>query len=183
MDTTIVILLIIVVVLVAGGLAWTLMQRRRSEELRERFGPEYDRTVSQLGDQRQAEAELAARQKRVESFKLQPLAPADRGRFVEEWRATQARFVDEPAAAIQAADQLVAEAMRARGYPVGDFEQRAADISVDHPNVVENYRAARAIALANERGEASTENLRQAMVYYRALFQDLLETREREVTQ
>ena len=114
MDTTIVILLVVVVVLVAGALAWMLMQRRRSEELRERFGPEYDRTVSQLGDQRQAEAELAARQKRVEGFKLQALAPADRGRFVEEWRATQARFVDEPAAAIQAADQLVAEAMRAR---------------------------------------------------------------------
>ena len=181
MDTTIVILLVVVVVLVAGALAWMLMQRRRSEELRERFGPEYDRTVSQLGDQRQAEAELAARQKRVEGFKLQALAPADRGRFVEEWRATQARFVDEPADAIQAADQLVAEAMRARGYPVGDFEQRAADISVDHPNVVENYRAARAIALANERGQASTEDLRQAMVYYRALFQDLLETREKEV--
>jgi hypothetical protein len=119
----------------------------------------------------------------VERLDIRALTSEERERFAQAWQATQARFVDEPAAAITEADQLVAEAMRARGYPVGDFEQRTADISVDHPNVVSNYRAARAIAAANERGEANTEDLRQAMVHYRALFEDLLETREREVAQ
>jgi len=181
MDTTVGILLVIVLVIVVGAVAWTMMQRRRTEELRQRFGPEYDHTVSQLGDQHQAEAELQARQKRVERLNIQPLVPAERDRFVAAWRSTQARFVDEPTAAITEADRLVAEVMRARGYPVGDFEQRAADISVDHPDMLENYRAAHTIALANDRGQASTEDLRQAMVHYRALFEDLLETREREI--
>ncbi|HEX9441995.1 MAG TPA: hypothetical protein VF909_20065 [Roseiflexaceae bacterium] len=181
MDISVGVLVAIVLVIAIGVVAWMWMQRRRTEELREKFGPEYERAVNELGDQRQAEAELAARQKRVMGFDIQPLAPAERERFIEAWRSTQARFVDEPAAAIAEADRLVAQAMQARGYPVGDFEQRAADISVDHPNVVENYRAARAIALRNERGEANTEDLRQAMVHYRALFEDLLETREREV--
>jgi hypothetical protein len=183
MDTSVAILLAIILVIVVGAVAWSLMQRRRTEDLRARFGPEYDRAVHELGDQRQAEAELEARQKRVERLDIQPLSTSERDRFAEAWRATQARFVDEPAAAITDADRLVAEVMRARGYPVGDFEQRAADISVDHPNVLANYRAAHRIALANERGEANTEDLRQAMVHYRALFEDLLETREREVAQ
>ena len=183
MDTSTAVILAIAVILVVGIVAWIMMQRRRSEELRKRFGPEYDRVISERGDTRQAESELAARQKRVEGFDIHPLASGERERFMEAWRSTQARFVDAPAAAIKEADRLVTEIMRARGYPVGDFEQRAADVSVDHPTVVENYRAARAIALANERGEAGTEELRQAMVHYRALFEDLLETREKEVAQ
>jgi hypothetical protein len=183
MDTSTAVILAIAVILIVGIVAWIMMQRRRTEELRKRFGPEYDRVMSERGDARQAESELAARQKRVEGFDIHPLAPGERERFIEAWRSTQARFVDAPAAAIKEADRLVTEVMRARGYPVGDFEQRAADVSVDHPTVVENYRAARAIALANERGEAGTEELRQAMVHYRALFEDLLETREKEVAQ
>src|SRR3954447_3192416 len=182
MDTSTIIILAIVVVLIVGAVAWITMQRR-TEELRKRFGPEYDRVISERGDARQAESELAARQKRVDRFDIHPIAPADRERFIEAWRTTQARFVDAPSEAIKDADRLVNEVMRARGYPVGDFEQRAADISVDHPIVVENYRAARAIAVANERGGTSTEDLRQAIVHYRALFEDLLETREKEVAQ
>jgi len=183
MDTSVVILLVIILIIAVGAVAWTMLQKRRTENLRERFGPEYDHTIRELGDQREAEAELEARQKRVERLNIRPLESAERERFVTAWRSTQAQFVDEPAVAITAADRLVAEVMRARGYSIGDFEQRAADISVDHSNVLANYRAAHAIALANERGEANTEDLRQAMVHYRALFEDLLETREREVAQ
>jgi hypothetical protein len=182
MDTSTAIILAIVVILIGGAVAWIMMQRRTGE-LRKRFGPEYDRVISERGDARQAESELAARQKRVDRLDIHPIELAERERFTEAWRATQARFVDAPAEAIKDADRLVAEVMQARGYPVGDFEQRAADVSVDHPIVVENYRAARAIALANERGETGTEDLRQAIVHYRALFEDLLETREREVAQ
>jgi hypothetical protein len=182
MDTLVIVLVLLVLAVAVGAAAWMSMQRRRTEELRERFGPEYDHAVQELGDQHQAEAELQARQKRVERLKIQPLEPAERDRFVTAWRSTQAQFVDDPAGAIAEADRLVAEVMRARGYPVGDFEQRAADISVDHPDVLEHYRAAHTIALANERGQTNTEDLRQAMVHYRALFEELLETREREVS-
>jgi hypothetical protein len=180
MDTTTVIIIVALIVVI-GIVAVVMMQRRRTEGLRKQFGPEYDRAVSDLGDQRQAEAELAARQERVQKLDIRDLSAEDRERYIDTWHSTQSRFVDEPAAAITEADRVVAEVMRARGYPVGDFEQRVADISVDHPHVVSNYRAAHAIALANERGEASTEDLRQAMVYYRSLFEDLLETKEKEV--
>jgi len=182
MDTATVLILAVVVIVIVGAVAWMMMQRR-SEDLRKRFGPEYDRVISERGDARQAESELAARQKRVDTFDIRPLEAAERDQFIDAWRATQARFVDAPAEAINDADRLVSEVMQARGYPVGDFDQRAADVSVDHPTVVENYRAARAIAVANQRGDASTEDLRQAIVHYRALFEDLLETREREVAQ
>jgi hypothetical protein len=181
MDTTTGIIIVALIVVI-GIAAVLLLQRRRTEDLRKQFGPEYDRAVSDHGDQRQAEAELLARQERIQKLDIRELSPQDRERYNETWRSTQSRFVDEPAAAIKEADRVVAEVMRARGYPVGDFEQRVADISVDHPRVVSNYRAAHTIALANERGEASTEDLRQAMVYYRSLFEDLLETKEREVT-
>jgi len=174
MDTGIVIVIVLLVVI--GTVAWIVMQRRRSEGLRKRFGPEYQRAVDELGDQRRAESELAAREKRVEKFDIRPLTTQEHERFTQAWRSTQSDFVDDPSAAIKQAERLVTDLMRTRGYPMGDFDQRAADISVDHPNVVENYRAARAIAIANERGEASTEQLRQAMVHYRALFEDLLET-------
>jgi hypothetical protein len=181
MDTTTGIIIAVALVVVVAIVAALMMQRQRTEDLRKRFGPEYDRAISDHGDQRQAEAELMARQERVQKLNLRDLSPEDRERYIETWHSTQSQFVDEPAAAIKEADRVVAEVMRARGYPVGDFEQRVADISVDHPQVVSNYRAAHAIALANERGEASTEDLRQAMVYYRSLFEDLLETKEKEV--
>ncbi len=170
------IVLVIALLVVIGAVAWIVMQRRRSEQLRERFGPEYQRTVDQLGDPRRAESELAAREKRVEKFDIRPLTAQEHEHFTQAWRSTQSHFVDDPSTAIKDAERLVTDLMRTRGYPMGDFDQRAADISVDHANVVENYRAARAIAIANERSAASTEQLRQAMVHYRALFDDLLET-------
>ncbi len=157
-------------------------QRQRSDMLRERFGPEYQRTVEQVGDRRKAEAELAARTKRVQEFDIHPLAPRERDQFLREWQATQARFVDDPQGAVTEADHLVVQAMQARGYPMESFDQRVADISVNHPDVVQNYRAARDIALRNEQGQATTEDLRQAMVYYRDLFNDLLETTDMEKT-
>jgi hypothetical protein len=174
MDTGIV--LVVVLLVVIGAVAWIVMQKRRSEGLRERFGPEYQRAVEEIGDPRQAESELAAREKRVDKLDIRPLTTQELDRFTQAWRAAQSHFVDEPTAAIKQADRLVTDLMRTRGYPIGNFDQRAADISVDHPAVVENYRAARAIAIANDRGEASTEQLRQAIVHYRALFEDLLET-------
>jgi hypothetical protein len=179
--TLIVIIIVVALVVVAVGV-WMYLQKRRTEQVRERFGPEYDRAVTEHGDQRGAQAELEARQKRVEQLDIRSLSPSDRARFADAWRATQAHFVDDPSAAIGEADRLVTDVMKARGYPIGDFEQRAADVSVDHPRVVENYRAARDTALRNERGQASTEDLRQAMVHYRALFEDLLESGTPEQT-
>ena len=164
-----------VLVLVAVGL-YAYQSRRRRDELRNRFGPEYDRTLSATGDPAEADAILAKRLDRVARFKLHPLNQAQRDSFTREWQRIQARFVDDPQGAVTEADRLVGEAMAARGYPVGDFEQRVADISVDHPDVVMNYRAAREIAQQHAQGRASTEDLRQAMVHYRALFRDLLET-------
>jgi hypothetical protein len=170
---------LVVLLLAALGLAaWAFTQKRRTEELRDRFGPEYERAVHTTGDTRQAQAELEARQKRVEALNIRTLDPDERQRFADRWQATQAHFVDDPSGAIQDANDLVKDVMEARGYPVSDFEQRAADISVNHADVVTHYRAARAIALANERGEADTENLRQAMVHYRALFEELLEAHD-----
>ena len=173
MDTTII--LVIVLLIVIGTVAWITMQRRRSEGLREQFGPEYKRAVDELGDPQRAEAELEARAKRVEKFNIRPLTAQEQQRFAEAWNSTQSHFVDEPVSAIKQAERLVTDLMRTRGYPIGDFDQRAADISVDHPGVVEHYRAARTIAIANERANADTEQLRQALMYYRALFDDLLE--------
>jgi hypothetical protein len=180
MDQTTLLIVVVAAIVVVAIVAWLLVQRRRTDTLHERFGPEYERTVNEVGDRRRAEAELEARAKRVERLAIQPLSPSDREGFAEAWRATQARFVDDPTAAITEADRLVNQVMRTRGYPMSDFDQRAADISVDHPGVVEHYRAAHDIALRSERGEASTEELRQAMVHYRALFEDLLETGEAE---
>jgi len=153
-----------------------LLQRRRSAALRERFGPEYQHAVDQFGDERKAETELAAREKRVRSLNIRALSPQEQARFADAWKGAQARFVDAPSRAASEADILVKELMQVRGYPVGDFEQRAADISVDHPDVVSNYRAAREIAVRNNAGKATTEDIRQAMVFYRSLFEELLET-------
>jgi hypothetical protein len=175
MDPSVWIILLVVLVVV-GGATVLYLQQQRTRQLRSRFGPEYDRSVRELGGRRRAEAELERRQERIAHLDICPLSGEDRDRFTEAWRSVQALFVDDPARAIAEADRLVTEVMRLRGYPVSDFEQRAADISVDHPRVVENYRAAYAIARRRERGEANTEDLRQAMVHYRALFEDLLET-------
>lgn len=153
-----------------------LARRRASERLRQRFGPEYDRTVREVGAVDKAEAALRAREARVERLNIRRLSQDDAVRFASAWRDVQTLFVDDPPRAITDADSLVAEVMHARGYPVADFDQRVDDVSVDHPKVVTNYRAARDIAQAHARGQASTEDLRQAMVHYRALFTDLLET-------
>jgi hypothetical protein len=150
------------------------VRRRRSRALADRFGPEYDRAVETAGKRSKAEAELAARTKHVEQLQIRPLNTAERDRYSQLWRVAQERFVDSPPLAVAEADQLVAEVMRVRGYPTTDFEQRAADISVAHPHLVTNYRAAHAIAVNSAGNRATTEDLRQAMVHYRALFEELL---------
>ena len=172
---------IIAVIILAAVVVWLLLDRRNSRRLQSRFGPEYERTVRESGDRRRAERDLERREKRVERLHLQPLPLRDRERFLAVWRADQARFVDDPAGAVTDADRLVQEVMRLRGYPVADFEQRVEDISVDHPHLVQNYRAAREVAMRHRRGEATTEDLRKALVFYRGLFDELLETPQ-EVT-
>jgi hypothetical protein len=170
-------LIVVAVVIVAAlGAIWLVWQGRRRAHLRERFGPEYQREVERHGNLSKAEAALAAREKRVARLHIKPLMADDAARFAHEWRAIQTRFVDDPRGAVTEADKVVGEVMLARGYPVGEFEQQVADISVDHPDVVMNYRAARDIAEDHARGRASTEDLRQAMVHYRALFRDLLDS-------
>ena len=167
---------IAVTVMVAAGIAiWFFIRKRRTERLRTQFGgTEYTRAVKEGGGRRQAEAVLDKRAERVEGLHIRPLGPGDRARFVESWRRVQARFVDGPGGAVTEADQLLGDVMSTRGYPVGDFEQRAADISVDHPSVLENFRAAHEIAVRQTRGQASTEELRQAMIHYRTLFEELV---------
>lgn len=169
-------LVIVLLIALVAVVAWFAYQRQQSNRLKERFGPEYERTVGEVGDRRQAETELQERAKRVQQLNIRPLEPAERDRFASEWRTAQTRFVDEPGAAVGDADRLIGQVMEARGYPVDDFEQRAADVSVDHGNVVQHYRAAHDIALRQRGDGADTEDLRQAMVHYRALFDELLET-------
>lgn len=172
------IIAIVVGVLVLAVVGWLVWQRQRSEQLRARYGPEYERTVTQVGDKRRAESELVKRQQRVEQLDIRPLSAEQQSGYLRQWRAVQTRFVDDPKSAVTDADRLVEDVMRTRGYPVSDFDQRAADLSVHHPRVVDNYRSARDIAHRHRRGEATTEDLRQAMVFYRELFEDLLEDRE-----
>ena len=175
MDTTTLISVIVLIgIAVLAVAAIIYLQKRRSEGLRSRFGPEYDRTMRESKDRSHAEAALEARKKRVERLNIRPLTPADTARFTESWHMVQTRFVDDPKGAIAEADQLLGDVMSTRGYPVTDFNQRTADISVDHPRVVENYRAAHEIALRHAQGQASTEDLRQAMIHYRTLFMDLV---------
>jgi hypothetical protein len=180
MQDQLVLILLVALVIAVGVAIWLYMRQRRTETLRGRFGPQYDRTLQRSGDRHTAEATLQERQERVEHLRLRPLASRERDQFAEQWRSAQAQFVDDPKGAIGQADQLVGEVMQVRGYPVGDFEQRAADISVDHPQVVDNYRKAHRLALKSERSGAETEELRQAMVHYRALFEDLLETEQKQ---
>jgi len=167
------------VIVIAGIAAWLFFRKRHTGRLRTQFGEaEYDRAVKEVGGRRYAEAELKERTERVESLNIRPLAAGDRARFVELWRSVQARFVDGPGGAVTEADQLLRDVMSTRGYPVTDFEQRAADISVDHPLVMENYRTAHAIAIRQTQGRANTEDLRQAMIHYRTLFEELVGERE-----
>lgn len=168
------VLVLVVAAIVVAALIFVVARKRRSQKLRERFGPEYDRVVSKEGDVRKGEQVLAFRQEHREKYKIRPLSPTDRSTFNHRWNEVQGQFVDDPKGAVTLAESLVTDVMQARGYPITDFEQRAADISVDHPVVVENYRAARDISLRHNRGQASTEDLRQAMVHYRALFEELL---------
>jgi hypothetical protein len=176
-QTLIVAVVVAIAVIIAIFLFMRERRRTQSRHLQQRFGPEYERVVKTVGDREKAEAELAAREKRVEKLHLIALPAAEAARFTQEWEALQARFVDNPTQVVGEADRLVRELMLKRGYPMGDFERRAADISVHHPAVVENYRAAQVIAGRNLRGQASTEELRKAVVHYRALFEELLETR------
>jgi hypothetical protein len=168
---------LVVAVLAVGIAIFIYAQMQRTKRLKSKFGREYDRLVDQYGNPKKAEEDLAHREKRVEKFHVRNLDPGEADRFSNAWREEQARFVDNPREAVANADQLVADLMKARGYPISDFDQRAADISVDHPLVVDNYRAAHAIAIRDARGEGSTEDLRQAMVHYRTLFEDLLDRR------
>jgi hypothetical protein len=167
--------LVAILVIALAAAAVLLVRQRRSQQLREGFGPEYERTIAETGDRRSAESELAERRERRAKLEIRELDPDARDRYAERWRAAQRTFVDQPAAAVAEADRLVAEVMHERGYPVEeDFERRAADVSVDHPVVVENYRAAHSISTRAVRDEASTEDLRQALVHFRALFAELL---------
>jgi hypothetical protein len=175
MDTWVWIVIGVVAAIVVVGILATALRTRRSRSLQDQFGREYDRTVDRTGGRREAERELAERQKRHEELDLRPLSHDARERYLQEWRATQGRFVDDPTGAVSEADDLVQRVMGDRGYPVDDFEQRAADISVEHPDLVEKYRTADGIARASERGEASTEDLRHSVRHYRALFVELLE--------
>ncbi|HTT82495.1 MAG TPA: hypothetical protein VMF67_03355 [Rhizomicrobium sp.] len=172
----IIIIAVVVAVVIAAIVAYAIYRRKRREELQRRFGSEYDRAVQAHGSESKAEAALENRRKRVESLPLRDLDQAERERFLERWKAVQLAFVDSPRGALTEADDVVVAAMRARGYPVADFEQRAADISVDHPRVTENYRAAHAVDARLRAGQAvTTEDLRTAMIHYRALFDELLQ--------
>lgn len=177
LTTTQIILIVAVIVVIIAAVALYL-QRRRSERLRQHFGPEYDRTMAESGGRRRAEHVLEERADRVKKFHLRPLSSEDKARYTEQWDHVQAHFVDAPAGAVAEADQLLGDVMATCGYPMSDFEQRAADISVDHPIVTQNYRAAHEIATRQAKGQASTEDLRRAMIHYRALFDDLVSERK-----
>jgi hypothetical protein len=169
--------LVVVVILIIAALAWLYVRKRRTTtaDLRQRFGPEYERAVRQHGSERKAEAKLEDREKRVEKLNIRDLDPMEHERFLQRWESVQSRFVDSPKGAVAEADDLVSSLMKTRGYPVSDFDQRAADISVDHPRVVENYRSAHEIALRVGTSGATTEDLRTAMIHYRSLFEELVQ--------
>jgi hypothetical protein len=175
MDTHTALISVIAFILgaVFGAAAIYAAQQGRRKRLKEKFGPEYDRTVAETGSRLEAEAVLEHRQRRVQQLHVRPLSPAERARFVEGWREIQARFVDDPSGALKEADRLVGEVMATEGYPMLDFEQRAADISVDHPVVTDNYREAHRVAVRDKEGNATTEELRKAMIHYRTLFDEL----------
>ena len=174
MDSSTAIAIAVVAVIIVAVILFLAMREQRRAKLRSRFGPEYERTLEDVGDRRRAEHELHERQKRVSKFEIRPLSVSERDHFISHWHIIQAEFVDEPRQTLAKADDLLTEVMRARGYPTEDFEQRSADLSVDHPSVVQNYRAGRDIAVRQKHGEGSTEDLRQAMIHFRALFDELV---------
>ncbi len=173
--TTATILILIGVIVIVAIAAYLIFRRQRSRKLRSHFGPEYERAIQQYGESAKAEEALAARQKRMEKVNIRPLTEPERDRFAALWTGVQSRFVDDPAGAIREADHLVTDVMVARGYPMTDFARRADDLSVDHPYIVSNYRMAHEIALRDQSGEASTEDLRKAVVCYRKLFEELVD--------
>lgn len=171
-----VVVISVLVLLIFGGiLGWIFYRSRRSAQLQDKFGPEYQHTVEVMGNAHKAESELNARKKHVEALEIRPLTQVEKDRYQTDWIAVQSKFVDEPGKAVVDADHLIMEVMQLRAYPVADFEQRAADLSVQYPDLVSNYRAARLIAIKNEQKTANTEELRQAMIYYRSLFDELLD--------
>jgi hypothetical protein len=176
MTTSTVIILVLVIAVIAL-VAAMLLQRSKTRKLRSKFGPEYDRVVDREGNTRRAEAVLDSRKKRVDNFEIRRLSKEECHRFAEQWRVVQERFVDDPRQSVAEADQLINTALEARGYPMADFEQRAADISVEHPRVVEDYRIAHDVAMRDRRGQTSTEDLRRAMQHYRNLFEHVLDTK------
>ena len=177
MNSTYIIIAVVLVLVIMGAImAPNFARRKRSERLHGQFGTEYDHTVQALGDEKKAHAELDERQKHVKTLNIRPLSVGERERYSADWAAVQSKFVDEPGQAVVDADGLIMEVMQLRAYPVSDFDQRAADVSVSYPALVSNYRAAREIAIKNKQHEANTEELRQAMIYYRSLFQELLGT-------
>ena len=176
--TTTTIIAIVIVIAAIVTIALLLARRNKTVGLQRRFGKEYDRTVTERGSEREAQAVLEQRENRVAHFNIHRLSPAERDRYAEAWREVQSRFVDDPKGAVIEADDTVMSVMQAEGYPISDFAQRAADLSVDHPNVVQNYRTAHEITVRHREGRATTEDLRQAMIYYRSLFEDLLNGRK-----
>ena len=171
-QSTLLILIAVAVVVVAIGIF--AYRRWGTRRLQSRFGAEYVRAIDTHDNQNQAESDLREREKRAKQLQIRPVAPTDRARFVDSWRGIQARFVDDPGTAVTQADTLLGEVMTVRGYPVGDYEQRSADVSVDHPDMVQHYHVAHAIAVKRENGQADTEDLRNAMISYRAIFDDLV---------
>jgi hypothetical protein len=178
MNTMYFIIAVVVALVIIGAILGPIFARRKhSDRLHDHFGTdEYDHTVKSMGNENKAQTELEDRRKHVDTLDIRPLTVIERDRYLADWMAVQSKFVDEPGQAIENADRLIMEVMQLRAYPVSDFEQRAADISVNYPTLVTNYRAAREIALKNKEHKADTEELRQAMIYYRSLFEELLET-------
>jgi hypothetical protein len=181
-NTTQLVLVAVIFLIIGGLVAMALMRVQRTKRLRERFGPEYERAVNEIGDKRQAEAELDARLAHVNTLDIRPLTAEEVNRYGLEWQKTQTEFVDEPLTALQKADRLIREVMKARGYPVEDFEQRAADISVDYPELVSDYRGMHLIAVKEKEDDVSTEEMRQAMVHGRTLFENLISQESTEET-
>jgi hypothetical protein len=175
MDDAWIWIVVVVALVVIAAIAWIASRRRRTAQLRGTFGPEYDRAVESAEDRREAEARLSERRDRREALDIAPLTTAARDRFASSWQQVQSRFVDDPSGAVTDADVLVVEVMRTRGYPVDRFDERTDTVSVDHPDVVEHYRAGHRLAELNQAGRASTEDLRQAFVHYRAMFEVLLD--------
>lgn len=173
-STTVMVIVAVVVLIVVIALISMIVRRGRSQRLKSRFGPEYARTVQEAGNRGKAEKDLESRQRRRDQLEIKPLDPGQRERDAREWQQVQADFVDAPSDAVRRADQLITQVMRERGYPTDNFEQRSSDVSVDHPDVVEDYRAAHKISMANRENRASTEDLRLAMKHYRSLFDDLV---------